>query len=148
VARIASLAVKAGAVAVILELEPQFSIDLQLIGGVIILQTLPAVVLGLWTRWFHRWALLLGWAAGLVTGLSMLYVTPNAANHKHHFGGSLYQLSKLGFDTKNTIYPGLAALLVNLAVAIVLTPVLRGLRAKSGTDGTVATDYRPAPVGI
>jgi SSS family solute:Na+ symporter len=148
VARIASLAVKAGAVAVILQLEPQFSIDLQLIGGVIILQTLPAVVLGLWTRWFHRWALLIGWAAGLIAGLSMLYVTPNPANHKHHFGGSLYQLSKLGFDTKDTVYPGLAALAVNLAAVIVLTPVLRGLRAKVGTDTTAATDYRPAPVGI
>jgi SSS family solute:Na+ symporter len=78
----------------------------------------------------------------------MLYVTPNPANHKHHFGGSLYQLSKLGFDTKDTVYPGLAALAVNLAAVIVLTPVLRGLRAKVGTDTTAATDYRPAPVGI
>ena len=40
---------------VILLIDPQFSIDLQLIGGVIILQTLPAVALGLYTRWFHKW---------------------------------------------------------------------------------------------
>jgi len=148
VARLASLVVKAGAVAVILVLEPQFSIDLQLIGGVIILQTLPSVVLGLWTCWFHRWALLLGWAAGLTAGLAMLYVTPNPANHKHHFGGSLYALSKLGFDTKNTIYPGLLALGVNLLVAVVLTPVLRGMRVAAGVDATLASDYGPAPVRI
>src|SRR5436305_972472 len=40
VAKITSLVVKLGAVAAILFLNPQFSIDLQLIGGVIILQTL------------------------------------------------------------------------------------------------------------
>src|SRR5262249_55539387 len=63
--KLASLVVKAGAVVVILVLDPQFSIDLQLIGGVIILQTLPALALGLYTRWFHRWALLAGWVVGL-----------------------------------------------------------------------------------
>ena len=52
---------KVGAVLVILLIDPQFSIDLQLIGGVIILQTLPAVALGLYTRWFHRWGLVAGW---------------------------------------------------------------------------------------
>ncbi|MEN3356419.1 MAG: solute:Na+ symporter, family, partial [Mycobacteriales bacterium] len=58
VSKLTSLVVKAGAVVVILVLDPQFSIDLQLIGGVIILQTLPALVLSLYTRWFHRSALL------------------------------------------------------------------------------------------
>src|SRR5207249_4596935 len=47
--KLTSLVVKLGAVAFILFLNPQFSIDLQLIGGVIILQTLPAVMLGLFT---------------------------------------------------------------------------------------------------
>ena len=49
-------------------LDPQFSIDLQLIGGVIILQTLPAVALGLYTRWFHRGGLIAGWIAGMGAG--------------------------------------------------------------------------------
>src|SRR5919198_1465507 len=56
--KLASLVVKAGAVIVILVLDPQFSIDLQLIGGVIILQTLPAIVFGLYSRFFHAWGLL------------------------------------------------------------------------------------------
>src|SRR4051812_30394738 len=43
VAKITSLVVKLGAVAAILFIDPQFSIDLQLIGGVIILQTMPSV---------------------------------------------------------------------------------------------------------
>ncbi|MBX6385339.1 MAG: sodium:solute symporter, partial [Microbispora sp.] len=61
VSKIASLVVKIGAVLCILLLDPQFSIDLQLIGGVIILQTLPSVALGLYTRWFHRGGLIAGW---------------------------------------------------------------------------------------
>src|SRR5438046_8533441 len=50
VAKVASLAVKAGAVAFIIVLSPQFSVNLQLLGGVWILQTFPAIVFGLYTR--------------------------------------------------------------------------------------------------
>ena len=63
-----SLAVKGGALLVVLALDPQFSIDLQLIGGVIILQTLPALVLGLWRTFVHRWALLAGWLSAWPPG--------------------------------------------------------------------------------
>ena len=106
--KLASLVVKAGAVVVILLLDPQFSIDLQLIGGVIILQTLPAIVLGLYTRFFHAWGLLAGWAAGLAAGMWMLYDTPNAATGKAHFGGPQYALSNFGIDTDVTVYTGAA----------------------------------------
>src|ERR1700709_1375645 len=76
VAKITSLVVKLGAVAAILFIDPQFSIDLQLIGGVIILQTLPSVAVGLYTRWMHRGGLIAGWVAGMVAGLWMLYEIP------------------------------------------------------------------------
>src|SRR5215208_1793863 len=84
--RIVSLLVKAGAVAVILLLDTQFSIDMQLIGGVIIVKTMPALVGGLFTRWFHRWALLGGWAVGMVYGTVAAYGV--ASPTQHHFGGS------------------------------------------------------------
>ena len=67
----------------ILVLDPQFSIDLQLIGGVIILQTLPAVALGLYTRWFHRAGLIAGWVAGMAAGLlDALRRSPNPATRQ------------------------------------------------------------------
>ncbi|MFL6056158.1 MAG: monocarboxylate uptake permease MctP [Actinoallomurus sp.] len=141
VSKIVSLFVKVGAVACILLLDPQFSIDLQLIGGVIILQTLPSVGLGLITRWFHRGGLMAGWAAGLAAGLWMLYRIPNPATHKAHFGGSAYPLSDLGFDTKVTVYTGILALLVNLVVAVVATLVLKAVKAADGVDATRADDY-------
>jgi solute:Na+ symporter, SSS family len=54
VAKIVSLIVKVGALAFIIFLPTQYAIDLQLLGGVWMLQTLPAVIIALYTRWFHR----------------------------------------------------------------------------------------------
>src|SRR5215216_5234751 len=139
--KICSLVVKAGAVVVILLLDPQFSIDLQLIGGVIILQTLPAIVLGLYSRFYHAWGLLAGWACGLAAGLYMLYDTPNPTTGKTHFGGPQYALSNFGFDTKSSIYTGLIALLVNLVVATAVTLGLRAAKRPFGPDETRPDDY-------
>jgi SSS family solute:Na+ symporter len=142
VSKIASLVVKVGAVACIVFLDPQFSIDLQLIGGVIILQTLPAVALGLYTRWFHRGALMVGWAAGMGLGTWMLYQIPNKANGRAHFGGSAFPLEKFGFDgSKMTIYVGLVAVAVNLLVAVIGTLILRAAKVAEGPDGTTRDDY-------
>jgi SSS family solute:Na+ symporter len=146
VSKLASLVVKAGAVVVILLLDPQFSIDLQLIGGVIILQTLPSMVLGLYTRWFHRWALLTGWAAGLLAGVWMLYITPavnvgTGQRIRPHFGGAQFALSHWGFDTKTTVYTGLLAVAINLLIAAILTPILRSRSVPPGDDVTREDDY-------
>jgi solute:Na+ symporter, SSS family len=141
VSKITSLVVKVGAVACIVFLDPQFSIDLQLIGGVIILQTLPAVALGIYTRWFHRGGLIAGWVAGMVLGFWMLYQIPNAATGRAHFGGSAFPLNKFGFDTPKTIYVGLVAVLVNLLVAVVATLILRAANVDGGGDDTEPDDY-------
>ncbi|HEY4626287.1 MAG TPA: sodium:solute symporter [Blastococcus sp.] len=150
VAKIASLVVKLGALLAILLIDPQFSIDLQLIGGVIILQTLPSVGLGLLSGWFHRGGLIAGWVAGMIVGFWMLWVTPavtyTAAGKpptvtKEHFGGSAFALSKLGFDTKLTIYAGFVAVLVNVIVAVVATLILRAANVEDGADQTRTTEY-------
>ena len=147
-ARIASLVVKFGAVLFILFIDPQFSIDLQLIGGVIILQTLPAVAIALYTRWLHRWALVAGWVVGMGYGLYLLYLIPNPASHKLHFGGSALSLNKMTlfgwspFDGSQVqIYVGFVALVVNLVVAVLVTFALRAASAPEGTDATAAADY-------
>jgi solute:Na+ symporter, SSS family len=139
--KLASLVVKAGAVIVILVLDPQFSIDLQLIGGVIILQTLPAIVFGLYLRFFHAWGLLAGWAVGLASGLYMLYQTANATTGKAHFGGPQYALSHLGVDTKVTVYTGIIALIINIVVATVVTLIVRATGRPYGDDSTEPSDY-------
>ncbi|MGR7023000.1 monocarboxylate uptake permease MctP [Geodermatophilus sp. URMC 62] len=145
VAKITSLVVKVGAVAAILFIDPQFSIDLQLIGGVIILQTLPAVALGLYTRWLHRGGLVAGWVAGMAAGLLMLYniprVGPDGSVVREHFGGSSFPLAKLGLDVQSSVYAGFLALLVNLVVTVLVTVALRAARVPEGVDGTAEADY-------
>jgi SSS family solute:Na+ symporter len=146
-AKLASLVVKFGAVLFIVLIDPQYAIDLQLIGGVIILQTLPAVAIALYTRWLHRWALVAGWAVGLGWGLILLYQIPNPATKRAHFGGSALALDKLNIlgwqpfeGSQVQIYVGFVALFANLLVAVVVSLIIRG-RASNGTDETADSDY-------
>jgi SSS family solute:Na+ symporter len=147
VSKIASLTVKIGALLVLALLNTQFAIDLQLIGGVVILQTLPALAIGLRSAWPHRWALTAGLVAGLVVGLLMLYQVPQLGGPdgttviRHHFGGSAWPLSHLGLSTSSTIYVGIVALAVNLLVTFAATPLLRLAGAPDGTDATAAQHY-------
>jgi SSS family solute:Na+ symporter len=146
--KLASLVVKLGALVVILALDPQFSIDLQLIGGVIILQTLPAVALGVFSGWFHKGGLIAGWAAGMISGFWMLWNIPQLVFTadgpqvvREHFGGSAFKLSELGFNTQTSVYVGFIALLVNVVVAIAVTALLRATRVAYGPDTTQPDDY-------
>jgi SSS family solute:Na+ symporter len=147
-AKIASLVVKFGAVALIVLIDPQYSIDLQLIGGVIILQTLPMVAIALYTRWLHTWGLVAGWVVGMGWGLALLYGIPNPASGKKHFGGSALALDKLSIvgwqpfaGSPTQVYVGFVALIGNLVVAILVTIALRQLRVSNGIDETTAQDY-------
>lgn len=153
IAKLVSLFVKIGALAFILGLKVDYALNFQLIGGVLILQTFPAIVAGLYTRWCHRWALLVGWAVGIASGIWMTYVTPNAPGTQKHFGSSVYHWTALGLDFK--AYAGLIALAINAVVVVVLTLVLRATRTPDGADATVEEDFEanavpalnPAPVG-
>jgi SSS family solute:Na+ symporter len=140
ISKLASLVVKFGALAFILGIDPQFAIDLQLIGGVIILQTLPSVALGLYTRRFHKTGLIAGWTAGMLAGLWMLYTVPNPATHHAHFGGSAFNLSHLG-GPNVTIYAGFIAVIVNVIVAALGTTIARAAKLPDGVDATQGPDY-------
>ncbi|WP_432848970.1 monocarboxylate uptake permease MctP [Amycolatopsis sp. CA-161197] len=150
-AKLASLIVKLGAVLVIILIDPQFSIDLQLIGGVLILQTLPAVALALYTRWLHKAGLIAGWVVGMGWGLIMLYGIPNPANGKLHFGGSALAMGNLsifgwhpfsgtGLATVQ-IYPGFVALIANILVAVIVSAIAHAAKWNPGVDETQPEDY-------
>jgi solute:Na+ symporter, SSS family len=70
VAKVASLVVKLGALVFILFLPIQYAIDFQLLGGIWILQTLPAVVLGLYRLPLRGGPLFIGWLVGMFSGTS------------------------------------------------------------------------------
>jgi SSS family solute:Na+ symporter len=133
-----SLLVKLGALLFAIELPKTFSINLQLLGGIWILQTFPSIVFGLFTRWFHRYALLAGWLAGMIYGTIAAYnvSTPTTS----HWAGSVNTL------WGHTYYIGLTAIILNIAVSAVLTLVLRATRVPAGTDETLPRQYTADPV--
>ena len=125
VSKIVSLTVKFGALLVILLLNTQFAIDLQLIGGVVIMQTLPAVALGLYTNWFHRWALGAGIGAGLTGrhGDALPGAQVRRSRRAHRRAGALRRLGlAAGQPRRWTATPastsGIVALAVNLLVVV------------------------------
>ena len=88
IAKIVSLVVKLGALAFIIFLPLQYAIQLQLLGGIWIIQTLPAIVFGLYTRWLDHRALLLGWLAGIASGTWMAYTLQfKSTSFVLHLGG-------------------------------------------------------------
>jgi SSS family solute:Na+ symporter len=132
-----SLVVKLGALLFAVELPRTFSINLQLLGGIWILQVFPMIVFGLFTRWFHRWALLAGWLAGEVFGTIAAYkvATPTTS----HWAGS----TDLEFG--HTVYIGLSALILNVAIAVILTLVFKATRVPEGADETLPHQYTADP---
>jgi SSS family solute:Na+ symporter len=134
VAKLVSLFVKVGAVVFVLALPTEYAIDLQLLGGVWILQTLPSVAIGLFTRFLHRTALLAGWAGGMAVGTLMAV--------DQDFKSSVYPLDLLGLHV--AAYEGVFALLVNLVLSLLLSPLLRAAGVAEGVDETRPEDYRDA----
>jgi SSS family solute:Na+ symporter len=135
VSKLASLVVKVGALVFVLTMDKTVAINFQLLGGIWILQTVPTIVGGLFTRWFHRWALLAGWAAGMGYGTWKAY--EQASPTQSHFGGNSDMIPWIGEKG----YIGLTAFVLNLAVAFVLTFVLNALKAPAGVDETARADY-------
>ena len=151
VSKVVSLVVKFGALIFVLSLDRQNAINFQLLGGVWILQTLVAIVAGLYTRWLHRWALLLGWATAMIYGTVTAYRqtvpnvkvklvngTPTPQVHgTRHFGTSVADFP----FTHTKVYIAISALVINLVVVVVVTLILRALRTPAGVDATSTEDY-------
>jgi solute:Na+ symporter, SSS family len=141
VSQFVSLLIKAGALAFVFALPKTFSINLQLLGGIWILQTFPAIVAGLYTRWFHRWALVIGWAAAMIFGTIAAYRVPSPGSPGSHFGGSTDVAPLIG----HTVYIAITALVINLVLAVVLTFVFRAFRLPGGADETLPGHYLADP---
>ncbi|MGB6947665.1 MAG: sodium:solute symporter [Methyloceanibacter sp.] len=112
-AKIVSLVVKIGAVVFILAIPHSYAIQLQLLGGIWIIQLLPAIVLGLYTRSANARALLIGWAVGLGSGSYMAAA--------QGFVSSVYPLSIWGVTLPG--YAALYSVVLNFLFALALTPV-------------------------
>jgi solute:Na+ symporter, SSS family len=84
-----------------------------------------------YTWWFNDWALLAGWAIGMLAGTAMamaVNLTPT------------YLLALGGFTFPG--YTALNSVILNLFVAIVLTPAFNAMHARRAPlDATTTADY-------
>ncbi|HMA48559.1 MAG TPA: sodium:solute symporter [Magnetospirillaceae bacterium] len=133
-AKMVSLVVKVGALAFIILDQAKFAIDLQLLGGVWIIQTFPAIVFGLYRTRFNSWALFIGWATGMIVGTWMAYSTGTIK--------PVYAVA-LG-DSTYSVYIAILAGLLNIVIAVVLTQLFKVLGGSKDSDQTTAADYELA----
>ncbi len=140
VAQWASLVVKLGALYFAVELPHTFAINLQLLGGVWILQLAPMLIGGLFTRWFDRYALLVGWLAGMLFGTIAAY--KSASPTVSHWASSS------DIELGHTVYIGLTAVIINLIIAVILTVVFRAVKVPQGADETLPHQYTADPADL
>jgi len=132
VAKVVSLLAKLGALVVILVLPATFAANFFLLGGALIVQLVPSIMLGLYTNWFHRTALIIGWIGGVGACLIMSLV--------QHFQQQVYTFVIAGHPF--TLFIGISGLILNLLLVVILTPLLNFLGVRRGRDMTTPDDYR------
>ena len=131
VAKLFSIVMIIGAVVFILVIPSTYAVQLQLLGGMWIIQTFPSVVFSVFTRFFNGTALLIGWAVGIFTATYLVAL--------NHFVGSTYPFHLFGMTLPS--YIAFATVILNAAVALVLSVPLNMFAPDRGRDITTAADY-------
>jgi solute:Na+ symporter, SSS family len=126
-AKIVSLVVKFGALIFVVFVQTQHAIELQLLGGIWMSQTFPAVILGLYTNKLNPTALLIGLIGGVAVGTWMAVTNSFQAAYPLPVG-----------DLTVPGYAALYALVVNFVLSFGLTAVF----GRTGSrDETSPRDY-------
>jgi len=130
-AKLFAIVVVLGALGFVLGIPTPFAVQLQLLGGMWIIQTFPAIVVSVFTRALNGWALLVGWAVGIVSATWLAGL--------NHFAGAVWPFHVFGLTVPS--YIAFATVLLNVAVALVLSPVLNAFASDISRDETAAADY-------
>ena len=131
VAKIFSIVMVVGAMVFILILPLTYAVQLQLLGGMWIIQTFPSIVFSVFTRFFNGWALLIGWAVGIVSATWLAAL--------NHFTGSIWAFHVLGYTLPS--YIALATVIVNAVLAAVLSLLFNAVASDRAGDETSIADY-------
>ena len=128
-AKTMSLVAKVGALMFIIFLPHEYAIQMQLLGGIWIIQTFPSMIFGLYTRWLNSKALLIGWAVGMISGTGMAA----SIGFRPIFPLVVGDMTIPGYIAVYTV-------IINFAISVVLTLVFNAGK-KQQADETVPSDY-------
>jgi SSS family solute:Na+ symporter len=120
-----------GAVAFILLIPLTYAVQLQLLGGMWIIQTFPAIVFSVFTRFFNGWALIIGWAVGIITATWLAAL--------NHLTAAIYPFHILGITLPS--YIAFATVLLNAAIAALLSLPFNAAAPDRAGDETSPADY-------
>jgi len=116
IAKIVSLLIKFGALAFVLGLPTTYAIQLQLLGGLWMVQLVPGFLAALYGwKWMPPSALLAGWAAGMLLGTGMAWSL--------HLKSAVYPLQFFGHTY--SLYAAIPSLAVNFLVALLWSALAR-----------------------
>jgi SSS family solute:Na+ symporter len=128
-AKMVAFLTKLGALVFVLGLKTSYAIELQLLGGIWIGQTVPSVLLALYVR-LNPIGLIAGWATGMAAGTWMAWTLD--------FKSSTYVLHAFGLAIP--CYAALSALVLNVVVAVVVGAAVKAAKGMP-RDETIAEDY-------
>lgn len=130
IAKLFAMVVVIGALVFIVAIPIKFAVQLQLLGGMWVIQTFPAIAFSVFTRFFNGWALLIGWLVGIITATWL--VAANAF-------GAIWVFHIFGHAVPS--YIALATVILNAAVAFLLSFPLNAVANDRHKDQTEAADY-------
>ncbi len=127
-AKFVSIAVKFGALAFVLASPTAYAIQLQLLGGIWMVQLLPSFLSGLYRRRTSGFALFSGWAAGMLAGTWMAVEQHlKASVYPLHIGGHVFAM-----------YAAVPALLLNIALAATVELAMSARKNAPGAEAVRA----------
>lgn len=108
------------ALAFVFVVSDTYAIELQLLGGIFIAQTLPAMMLGLYDKKFlNKWALFVGWIVGMGSGIWYTL----EANHFKTLATSLFKVQA----PFGLLYIAAISLAINLVITYVGSAIARAV---------------------
>ena len=114
IAKWSSVAFKFIALGFVFIVPASFAIELQLLGGILILQLMPSLFIGLYSNWFRKEGLIAGLLLGIVSGILLAIMANN-------FG----QLNTSLFSTPfASLYIGVISLALNFVIATAISVAL------------------------
>ncbi len=121
------------AVGFTLVINDTFAIQLQLLAGGFILETLPALFMGLYMPKLNKHSMMVGWAVGMALDVYMML----DANSFSKISTSFFNFGTLG-TSEILVFVGIFALMVNVIITIVGTYVARAMGVKNSKEETTA----------